>query len=144
MKVVYNALNILGRNGWSWLTEDEHIDYYVFQAKFLGTYTSTVSAIVSDNVTHLSHHTNYGVIWLEAEYECDLPYSVDDMEDMLHAIDLAEKNLLLIGMPFTPDYKFQHDQAYRKRRNERLRKMYNLEEREKEDWDDYKRRMREL
>ena len=140
----YESLHILCRNGWEWITEDDHIDYYVYNAKFLGTYTTTVSAIVSDNPKHLYHHGHYGVIWIAAEYECNLPYSVDDMQDMMHAIDLAEKNLLLIGMPFSPDYDFQSDKANRKRRNEKLRKIYGLDEREKNDWEEYKGLMHDL
>lgn len=115
------------------MSEDDHIDYYVYKAHFCVTYTTTISAIVSENSNHLDHHGCYGVMWIEAEYECDHPYSSEDLKDMLDAIDLAEKNLLLIGMPFSPDYKFQSNQANRIRRNKKLRKMYNLDELEKQD-----------
>ena len=53
---------------------------------------------------------------------------------MLRAIELAEDNLLAIGMPFTPDYQFHgRNKANKKRRNDKLRRLYNLEEKERKD-----------
>lgn len=133
MNKIYNTLRILSENGWEWDSDDEREDCFVYKAKFLGMYTTTISAFISSNSNHLHHFGNYGVLWLAGEYESDLPYGASDMEDMIHAIDLAEKNLLLIGMPFTPDYKFQSNNGNRRRRNDKLRKMYGLEEKENED-----------
>ena len=56
-----------------------------------------------------------------------------ELKDMMSILDIAEKHLLTIGMPFTPDYEFMSNKANRKRRNEKLRRMYGLEEKEKKD-----------
>jgi hypothetical protein len=56
---------------------------------------------------------------------------------MIQAIINAEENLLTIGMPFTKDYQFHGKNVANKiRRNNRLRRMYNLDEKEAEDLKD--------
>ena len=75
------------------------------------------------------------MLWLEAIYENERDgcLSYFDMKDMQSAIVYAEENLLRIGMPFTKDYRFKDDaDGEKKKRNEELRQMYNLEELEKE------------
>ena len=74
-------------------------------------------------------------MWLEAIYECERNWclSYNDIEDMQEAIIHAEENLLKIGMPFIKDYKFHGKNAANKsRRNEKLRRMYKLTEKEEE------------
>lgn len=138
----YNPLHILGGNGWKWrhyntdevIQMDDTEDYFVYTMEFLGTYHTLVRAVVAEHSKHLCIDGHYGVLWLDAvKYECDPPYSENDLEDMLCALELAEENLLTIGMPFTPDYKFHGNAANRKRRNDKLRKLYNLDELEKRD-----------
>ena len=59
---------------------------------------------------------------------------IQSIHAMLRAIELAEDNLLAIGMPFTPDYQFHgRNKANKKRRNDKLRRLYNLEEKERKD-----------
>lgn len=135
----FNCLHIFCENAWDWAQDgdkDDYEDSFIYTAEFLGEYTTKIRAVVSENSNHLRHDGHYGVLWLEVEnYECDQPYADYHLKDMLHAIDLAEKNLLTVGMPFTPGYEFQSNQGNRKRRNEKLRRMYGLEEMEKKDWD---------
>ena len=134
----YEPLVILCRNGWEWDTTDDDWadkDYLVYTNTFLGMYDAKVHAIVAASSKDLCHDGHYGVLWLEvSDYECEPPYVVEALKDMLSVIDIAEKNLLLIGMPFTPDYEFMSNKANRKRRNEKLRRLYGLEEMEKEDY----------
>lgn len=138
----FSPLHILGSNGWKWRTfsTDEIIkmdpseDYFVYTMEFLGEYHTVIRAAVSQCEKHLCLDGHYGVLWIDAaQYECDPPYSERDLKDMIYAIELAEKNLLKIGMPFTPDYRFHGNKANRKRRNEKLRSLYNLDELEKRD-----------
>lgn len=131
----YDSLQILCSNGWDWDQYGDTIDdYYVYTSQFLGMYTTKVRAIVSGNSNHLKHDGHYGVLWLETDsYECGDHYSITELKDMMFALDLAEQNLLTIGMPFTPDYQFQSNRGNRKRRNEKLRKMYDLAEKEREE-----------
>lgn len=139
----YKPLHILGHNGWEWLVYDNDKisvtdDYCQYKAIFLGNlYSSTVVAIVSAHPQDLSLDGHYGVLWLEAKYENDRNgcYSWGDMEDMMSAIENAEENLLMIGMPFTEDYEFHgRNRANKKRRNDKLRRIYALTEKERNDW----------
>lgn len=139
----YDPLSILSGNAWKWLSYDDEklsisVDYDQYAALFLGnTYSSTVVAIVSRIPSHLKLDGHYGVLWLEAVYENEHNgcLSWEDMQDMMCAIECAEQNLLTIGMPFTEDYKFHgRNKANMKRRNEKLRKMYGLAEKERNDW----------
>ena len=138
----FNVLKILSRNGWEWLSyEEEYLSttdtLYQYKAVFLGAgYSSTVVALISDRPDHLKLDGHYGVMWLEAIYENERDgcLSYEDMEDMQTAIIFAEENLLRIGMPFTPDYKFHgKNTANKKRRNDQLRRLYRLEEKEEGD-----------
>lgn len=143
----YDPLNILCHNGWEWHlyiddwliqmdhqepTEDE---YYQYTLVVMGhSYNSTVRAVVAAHSRHLIIDGHYGVLWLDvAKYENDPPYEMNALTDMIRAIEYAEDNLLNIGMPFTPDYRF-HKNAYNKKlRNDKLRRRYNLDALEKED-----------
>lgn len=145
MKKNFRPLHILGANGWKWHTfqDDEIIkmdntdDYFVYTMDFLGEYHTTVRVVVSEFSKHLVVDGHYGVLWIDAaKYECSPPYSERDLNDMIYAIEMAEENLLKIGMPFTPDYKFHGNKANRKRRNDKLRKLYNLDELEKKGWEE--------
>lgn len=137
----YNPLRILGANGWDWrcyrndeYSADENEEYECFTMWIHGGYKTLIRACVSEYPEHLCIDGHYGVLWLEAcEYENDPPHSENDLYDMIYAIEKAEENLLMIGMPFTPDYKFHGNRANRKRRNDKLRRIYGLDEKERED-----------
>ena len=138
----FDVLHILSRNGWEWLSyESEYLSttdtLYQYKAEFLGReYSSTVVALIAAHPDHLNLDGHYGVMWLEAIYECDRDgcLSYHDMKDMQQAIIYAEDNLLKIGMPFTPDYRFHgKNTANKKRRNDKLRRLYHLAEIEQED-----------
>lgn len=137
----FNVLHILSRNGWEWLCYEKDMlststEYTQYKAVFLGNaYSSTVVAIISNIPDHLSLDGHYGVLWLEAIYENDREgcLSFDDMKDMQQAIIYAEENLLKIGMPFVPDYEFHgRNAANKKRRNDKLRRIYDMERLESE------------
>ena len=138
----YNPLHILCHNGWEWhhyntdwlIQMDDCEDYDQYTLTVLGfMYHSTVRAVVSEHPKHLCIDGYYGILWLDvAKYENKPPYTETALKDMITAIEYAEDNLLKIGMPFTPDYKFHgRDKANKKRRNDKLRKLYNLEELER-------------
>ena len=140
MKADFHRL--LGENGWKWrhyyddpiIQMDNTDDYFVYTLEILGEYRTTVRAVVAECEKHLHVDGHFGVLWIDAAmYECDPPYSERDLNDMIFAIEKAEENLLRIGMPFTPDYRFHGNRANRQRRNEKLRKLYNLEEKEREE-----------
>lgn len=138
----YKPLRILSENGWEWKSFERDMpststDFCQYTMIVLGnSYSSTVVAIVSQYREHLQLDGHYGVLWLEAKYEYDRNgcLSWGDMEDMMCAIENAEENLLTIGMPFTEDYQFHgRNISGKKRRNAKLRQMYGLAEKEKEE-----------
>ena len=138
----YYPLHILCINGWKWhsynsdplIQMDDSDDYAQYTLKVLGEYETTVRAVVAQHSKHLCINGHYGVLWLDAvDYECQRPYSDHALIDMLFALELAEENLLKIGMPFAPDYRFHGNKANRKRRNEKLRRLYDLERKEEID-----------
>lgn len=139
----YSSLHILCRNGWEWhhyntdwlIKMDDTEDYSQYTLEVLGhSYNSTVRAVVADHSGHLCINGHYGVLWLDvAKYENDPPYEEKALTDMITAIKFAEDNLLSIGMPFAPDYRFHGNAANKRRRNDKLRRLYNLEEFEKQE-----------
>ena len=144
----YDPLHILCGNGWRWLCYEKDLlstttEYTQYAADFLGqSYSSTVVAIISNIPEHLNLDGHYGVLWLEAIYENEREgcLSYEDMKDMQSAICVAEENLLRIGMPFTPDYEFHsRNKANMRRRNDALRRLYNMDEIEERDYERRKR-----
>lgn len=135
----FKPLVILGKNGWQLLApgskETQIEDYSTYKARFIGkSYFCTVYAIVSAYKKDLEVDGHYGVLWLEASYEYKQPvFTWNDLEDMEEAIKAAEENLLTIGMPFSKTYRFHGDDKLKmERRNEELRRLYNLDELEEE------------
>lgn len=141
----YKPLWILCCNGWEWhhyntdwlIKMDDSEEYGQYTLKILGhSYDTTVRAVVAEHSKHLVIDGHYGVLWLDAaKYENDPPYEENALTDMITAIKFAEDNLLTIGMPFTPDYRFHGNVANKRRRNEKLRRLYNLEELERSEKD---------
>ncbi len=122
-------------NAWKWDSrkfEYGTIDYRVYKATFLSEYEVTCYAHVAETENQLTLNGEFGVAWIDAEYENDPPYSHYDLDSIRGGIQLAEDNLLRIGIPFCSDYKFLgRNAANKKRRNDALRRMYGLEELEK-------------
>ena len=89
--------------------------------------------MVSENDDGLCEYSHYGVVRLEVFYPPRPPYEWYELDDAQRAIELAEDNLLRIGMPFEPDFVFHgHNQANKVRRNLALRKKYGMDAMEKE------------
>lgn len=139
----FKPLYILCGNGWEWhhyntdwlIQMDDSEEYTQYTLKVLGYgYYTIVRAVVSEFSQHLCINGHYGVIWLDAaKYENNPPYEENALKDMIKAIERAEDNLIKIGMPFCPDYKFHgRNKANKKRRNDKLRRLYDLERFEKE------------
>lgn len=109
-------------------------DYTTFKKDFLSDmHTSTVFAIVTND---LSMNGHFGVSWLEVWYENqDDALYWEELEDMCHAICLAEKNLLLCEIPFCDNKGFhgtKQEIRWKINRNNKLRKKWQLDEIEKE------------
>jgi hypothetical protein len=105
-----------------------------YRAEFTGRhYSSEVAALVSENDDGLWEYSHYGVVRLEVFCSPRPPYEWYELEDAQVAIELAEDNLLRIGMPFEPDFVFHgRNKANQVRRNLALRKKYGMDAIEKE------------
>lgn len=105
-------------------------EFECYTMRFLGDfYHTTIRACVATQEKHLCNDGHYGVLWLEAvEYENGPMYTENDLLDMLSAFEVAEDNLLRIGIPFTPEYQFHGDKENKKQENEKLREKYQLPE----------------
>lgn len=137
--MIYKPLYILCKNGWQWHSYntdpimelyDNTEEYSIYTNTFWGmSYTTEISAVVSERKNHLETDGHYGVLWLDViRYECEPPHCAHRLKDMLCAIDAAEEHLLKIGMPFSPYYEFQRDKYNRARKNKKLRKLYELDQ----------------
>ena len=127
--------NKMASNGWSWEKKRslEIDDYEVYSMTFLVTYEVKVYACISSSSKHLCNDGHYGIMWLEAEYEYDRPLSKCELEEMIAGMTYAEDNLLLIGVPFVPDYKFISKETEKTTINMKLRNILELEKQEEED-----------
>lgn len=111
-------------------------DYLTVKKDFLSKrYTSTAYAVVPDS---LSINGHFGVSWVEVYYEYqDRALSWNDLEDMEHAIRLAEKNLLLCEIPFCDNKSFhgtKQEIRWKINKNNKIRKSLCLDEMEKILW----------
>ena len=125
----------LTHNGWKWEQKRsvDIDDYEVFSLTILVMYEVKVYACISTVPKHLDLDGHYGVMWLEAEYEYDRPHEISELKEMISGMALAESNLLLIGIPFSPGYKFIDNVDVKTTLNEKLRKELDLEKQEDEE-----------
>ena len=131
------SFNVLGHNGWKWEKERslDETDFDVYSMTFLVLYEVKIYALITRHSGQLDWNGHYGVNWLEAEYEYDRPHTKEELNEMITAMGYAEKNLLTIGIPFIPDYKFNgKDETIHEKqiRNQELRESLKLEEQEQE------------
>lgn len=128
----------LNESGWIIHTKKDIADHSnahsTFKKDFLSDmYTTTVFAVVPNDLKINGH---FGISWLEAwyEYQDDALYW-RELEDIQHAICLAEKNLLLCEIPFCDSTSFhgtKQEIRWKINRNNKLRKKWRLDEIEKE------------
>lgn len=109
-------------------------DYDVCKKDFLyKRYETTIFAVMPNK---LDINGQFGISWVEGWYEYqERAFSWADLEDMQHAITLAEKNLLLCEIPFCDDTTFHgtpQEIRWKINRNKKVRKKWKLDELEEE------------
>lgn len=117
-----------------WLRTQPTYDYATYKMQLYADYKYECYAQVSENEDHLNNSGYYGINWIDVKpLDFDIPYGLNELEDMKEAIIVAENNLLTIGVPFIEDYAFNgRNAANKKRRNDALRRKLKIEELEKE------------
>ena len=136
-------------NGWShqfpkdFEKDKTREDLYVMT--LLEEYECTVTAHVITDAQSLDITGQYGVMWINVnyEYQDDDGHSWGELSEMQSAIIDAEDNLVKIGIPFVDDYDFHgKNRANKKRKNDALIRKLNLKEKADKDREQYKETMK--
>ena len=131
-------------NGWShkfpadFDRDKEQEDLY--EMTILEEYQCTVTAHVVTDARSLKINGEYGVMWINVEYEYNDEdgHSWSELNEMQDAIIDAEENLVKIGIPFESDYEFHgKNRANLKRKNDALIRKLNLKEKAEHDNKEY-------
>lgn len=143
----YNFLREFTSNGWHWdFDPDSGLEAFErYSITIMGEFEGKVQAVVSQRTQNICNEGHFGVIWLEiSEYECEMPYTMNDIEDMALILKRAENNLSKLGIPFVPDYTWLSDDAEEKqKKNDAIREQYDFEAQEKEALDFMKKKREE-
>ncbi len=126
-------------HGWLPLDDELPLDNQLCQYKksiIAKEYETLCIAEVCEDSEGMNLSGEFGILWIEciySEHYATLPYTYNDLYDMLAAMEMAEDDLLVIGIPFCARYQFHgRNAANKKRRNDALRRKYQCDEIEKE------------
>ena len=139
-----NGWSVRLPEGLSAQTREEHESLY--EITLLENYECTVTAHVITDSYQLGINGEYGVMWLNVQYEYieDEGHSWNELEEMQAAIIDAEDNCLAIGIPFEENYEFHgKNRANKKRRNDALIRKLDLKAKADHDWQEYREKMKE-
>lgn len=135
---------LMWAHGWLSLWQDKNLRNKISVDRRLRQYKKSILAKEFDTLCianvcltaeGMELSGEFGVLWVECLYSEDVipPYSFNSLYDMLAALEMAEDDLLMIGIPFCAKYQFHgKNAANKKRRNDALRRKYNCEEIERE------------
>ena len=96
--------DILKRNGWEFVEDGDY--GATWKKDFCVMYTTTVHAVIGYKPEHIGGAWQYGLQWLECEYEYhDQEHGRRDLEDMYDGMRIALEHLLAKGIfcTFVPD-----------------------------------------
>ncbi len=122
-------------NGWtlSVPARDDEISEYV---KNYNNGENVIGIEIALKPCSLGVYGHYGIGCIQiAKFEADTPYIRDDLRRMQQLFAEAERDLIKAGIPFRPTYGFSNYLEYNLEKNLDLRKKYNLDQDEKEDWE---------
>lgn len=134
-----NFFNMFCRNAWKFVAGD-YDKLQIYTATFCIEYNIKVYAYVAEDSSSIDREGHIGVYFLEVKYEDEDVYNdpmgTCELEWLLEAFEVAEENLLNVGIPFVPSYKFRGNNKEEKEiRNNEIRKKLNIEDFEKECWE---------
>ena len=132
---------LMEQNGWSTkfglkktCNQTYGLDEFHFKLS-TGKYSCSIKAVCSLN-EHNTETSELGVLWLELEgysgghtMNSNFGLTSFDLKDMLKGLECAERNLLLIGIPFSSPQKWLNgDKEWADKRNAENRKIFNFDE----------------
>ena len=117
--------DILIKNGWEFV---EDCDYGAeWKKDFCVLYTTTVHAIIGYKQEHLTGAWQYGLQWLECEYEYHYQnHYKGDLEDMYDGMRIALEHLLAKGIPFHPYSDLARQKEYWHLTNQEIKRNIDL------------------
>ena len=123
----------------AWQSTGKELELNVYTATFLIVEDINVYAYVSENSNSIYLDENIGVSFLRVKYDDEDVYTdplgYGDIKWLLEAFDVAEENLLEVGIPFIPSYEFHgKNKKEKEKKNKELRKKLNVEAYEEECW----------
>lgn len=128
-RLSYTEMKVsLVRNGWTPIGQDRHEKYSLFKMYF-GSSGTTVRISLLEDPLMLELGDSLGVNIIELCHKgLGIYFDASSLNKLQEAISTAEENLLTIGIPFGRKYTFNTKKAARiKRRNNSLRKKFNLD-----------------
>lgn len=119
-------------NGWNLI--EEGVDFTIFSKTMSweeckSQYDIDLQVWVSDNEVGLACCGEFGICDVSVEgfnHGALPPYCLTDLKDFMRAIQVAENQLLLAGVPFFSDHRFEVNTEEQFKRNEQLRQEMNL------------------
>ena len=117
--------DILKKNGWEFVEDGDYGAEW--KKDFCVTYTTTVHAVIGYKPEHLGGAWQYGLQWVECEYEYhDQNHSRRDLEDMYDGMRIALEHLLAKGIPFHPYSDIANQKEYWHLTNQEIKRNIDL------------------
>lgn len=117
--------DILKRNGWEFVEEGDY--GATWKKDFCVMYTTTVHAVIGYKPEHIGGAWQYGLQWLECEYEYhDQEHGRRDLEDMYDGMRIALEHLLAKGIPFHPYSDVARQKEYWHLTNQEIKRNIDL------------------
>lgn len=120
----YRIEEILKKNGWEFVEEDEW--GATWKKDFVIKSLSTIYAKIGYKEKHLDGAWKYGLQWLECDYQYKNPYTKSDLKDMYECMRIALEHLLAKGIPFHPQSDIARQQEYWHLTNQEIKRNIDL------------------
>lgn len=127
-----DSFTLFQRNGWQHniaktISHRLESDYYFLDITI--EYTTTVTAEFIKDWKGLYICNSFGVLVLTATYEYKEDLLLEELEEIIAALEHAETNLLNNKIPFVKDYEFHGKNKKQKAlKNQKIRKQMHIEE----------------
>ena len=127
-----DSFSLFELNGWKLnydKTSQDNDKSFFYSMDISIEYITTVTAEFIKDYEGLSICDSFGVLALSATYEYKEDLLLEDLENIIAALDHAETNLLNNGIPFVKNYEFYGKTKKQKAlKNQRIRKRMHIDE----------------
>ena len=127
-----DSFSLFELNGWKLnydKTSQDNDKSFFYSMDISIEYITTATAEFIKDYEGLSICDSFGVLALSATYEYKEDLLLEDLENIIAALDHAETNLLNNGIPFVKNYEFYGKTKKQKAlKNQRIRKRMHIDE----------------